>query len=1364
MVGLMSALLLLGVSGLVAAPALDILFLGANDTGDAGADAEVLAFLEQAFSDGTVSYMNSGATDGSEVADVIVMSSTFGSGSVRGKFHNSPVGILNWEEALMDSGDGEFGQSLESMTKSTDVVTMSLIDHPAAGDLAGLTIEFFTGAGPETLGSAELSLGTEAVGTAVDGSISGLPMLFVTETGEAVGEGAGIVGNISPARRVAFPMTDNSFNELTDDGKQLLANAIIWAASADTQESSIQQGLVAHWPLNEGSGDVFSEVVEGFDGFLPLAENGEQTTVSWSDGPPTQQNSVEFSGANSFIATDFPGIGGGNPRTVAFWVRTLDENAYFMAWGSNAAARKWHIRANGASGVMRTEYAGGQNFATTSLIDGEWHHVASVFPNGATEGEEILHYLDGVLDPRAGGGNQTIDTATVTGENFNWTDANSTEPYPVHIGAVLAHGFGRMLIGSIADVGIWNRGLTEDEINQLVNNSVELLIDPLPIPRYGRIKVRVNGVSSSLTDVPEFIVDPNSIKLLIDGEEAAAGSVTIGAKVDGRIDIDYSIVPDFFVSDFEHTIAVLCADTAGDAFDSGPRDFTTPAYSTVDSANRVEGVDTSKGGFRVFAYQTAASAPNRVFWSEEALRGEHGANLADMNVGPDLDRDGFGDIGGPSGVNGFIDPTVINYDATGGAGTGKFQDPDFIHPVLSDAAVAGILSDLAGGDQNNSHHEITTYIEFPTRDIYTMGVTSDDGFKVSIAGSNRDVLGQVLGFRDRGGSASSVFHFLIDEPGIYPVRLLWFNGTGGSNVEWYSVRDDGVNVLINDRATEGALSAYYEKSAGERARVTAASGLNALLNGGNLNPNQTFEITLQDGTTSVDEASVSFTFNGSSDGVTVNKSGSTTTVSFAPDGLLPANEAVSVDFSWAEMGGAATRVSFNATVRDYSTIESFHTASGTGDIRGFNWRVHQQEATNGTNVAAAEAQLASDIENIADLIFADDGNNFYIGNWINFDQDGSNRANFQSGSTIPAQQVPDEFFPGIPGLTFGTDNIAGEVTTFVEFPEAKLYQMVVNSDDGFAVTLATGETTADGTVQSPTSDDAVVLGANLGTRGSSDTTFFFAVKEPGLYPFRLVWFERGGGANLEWFTVNSDGSRALINGTQPGALRAFRTRNGTAGDFVAPDPDVARPSNPIVATSDNSPGAEGVENAIDNDPSTKYLNFDAGSGAVTGLTVTPGGSIVTGLALTSANDAAERDPATYQLSGSTDGGTTFTLIVEGDVPAFADRFTRVEVSFDNQVGYITYELLFPTTVGPNQNSMQIAEIELIGDSASVDATDPPAEEAGVAIADNGDGTVTITWSGSLEGSDDVDGVYSAEAGTSPMTISADAARRFYRVQ
>src|SRR5438046_9516773 len=79
--------------------------------------------------------------------------------------------------------------------------------------------------------------------------------------------------------------------------------------------------------------------------------------------------------------------------------------------------------------------------------------------------------------------------------------------------------------------------------------------------------------------------------------------------------------------------------------------------------------------------------------------------------------------------------------------------------------------------------------------------------------------------------------------------------------------------------------------------------------------------------------------------------------------------------------------------------------------------------------------------------------------------------------------------------------------------------------------------------------------------------------------------------------------------------------------------DVTQPGDPIVPSSNNSPGSEGVANAIDN-TANKYLNFDAANNALpTGFTVTPsvGLTVVPCITLTSANDAPERDPAPYTL-------------------------------------------------------------------------------------------------------------------------------------
>ena len=150
--------------------------------------------------------------------------------------------------------------------------------------------------------------------------------------------------------------------------------------------------------------------------------------------------------------------------------------------------------------------------------------------------------------------------------------------------------------------------------------------------------------------------------------------------------------------------------------------------------------------------------------------------------------------------------------------------------------------------------------------------------------------------------------------------------------------------------------------------------------------------------------------------------------------------------------------------------------------------------------------------------------------------------------------------------------------------------------------------------------------------------------------------------------------------------------------------DITLPGDEVVATSDNSPGGEQVPNAIDDNPSTKYLNFDK---VDTGLTITTGSGVVTGLALISANDAPDRDPANFILSGSNDDGATFTEIASGEVPEFLERFERQTLSFENDMAYTTYKLIFPEVVNPDgANSMQIAEIELLAGAPEAGGDEP----------------------------------------------------------
>lgn len=141
--------------------------------------------------------------------------------------------------------------------------------------------------------------------------------------------------------------------------------------------------------------------------------------------------------------------------------------------------------------------------------------------------------------------------------------------------------------------------------------------------------------------------------------------------------------------------------------------------------------------------------------------------------------------------------------------------------------------------------------------------------------------------------------------------------------------------------------------------------------------------------------------------------------------------------------------------------------------------------------------------------------------------------------------------------------------------------------------------------------------------------------------------------------------------------------------------DISMPDDDIDPSSSNSPFGEEVWRAIDNDPQTKYLNFD---GTGSGFTLKPGHgpTVVNGLRLTSANDAEGRDPTAYRLEGSSGGGV-FELIAQGPLPLFEDRFSTVEVAFSNDLPFGMYRLVFPSLRASGGQIMQIAEVEFLGE-------------------------------------------------------------------
>ena len=280
--------------------------------------------------------------------------------------------------------------------------------------------------------------------------------------------------------------------------------------------------------------------------------------------------------------------------------------------------------------------------------------------------------------------------------------------------------------------------------------------------------------------------------------------------------------------------------------------------------------------------------------------------------------------------------------------------------------------------------------------------------------------------------------------------------------------------------------------------------------------------------------------------------------------------------------------------------------------------------------------------------------------------------------TIALAQLTD-------GVKYKSDvTVPGKTVTSSEIT------LIVNADTAAPTVLAAGAITGEGTNVFVTFD--ALLDPATAANAANYTVSGVAVTGATLDP-------NGKDVILTLDQVVASGATVKVQAAKDLAGNAMTSATTLPVVFGQ---DVTQPTDPIVPTSSNFPAAENAPKAIDNLTNTKYLSFDILN---TGFTVTPavGASILNGITLTSANDAAERDPASFRIEGSNDG-TNFTLIAEGLAGTATNRLQRHVYMFPNTLAYTAYRVIFPTIANAaGANSMQVAEVELLGNSAAAPA-------------------------------------------------------------
>ena len=223
--------------------------------------------------------------------------------------------------------------------------------------------------------------------------------------------------------------------------RPLTALKLCASASLLLAAFSAQADLIDHWNFEEAAGTTTADSGIGSNtGTLGAGASWSTTEFA----PNGSTASIQFDGTDlahveikSYTA---PLVGGTNNRTISAWVKTngaspADINLSILSYGRNFGGQKWNFRSTqdnttlNPSGQLRTEVNGGYIIGTTSVTDGQWHHVAVVLNGGTPDVTELSLYVDGVLEGIHSSLTEAINTDTAGGTNVFIGDDHSNREW-----------------------------------------------------------------------------------------------------------------------------------------------------------------------------------------------------------------------------------------------------------------------------------------------------------------------------------------------------------------------------------------------------------------------------------------------------------------------------------------------------------------------------------------------------------------------------------------------------------------------------------------------------------------------------------------------------------------------------------------------------------------------------------------------------------------------------------------------------------------------------------------------------------------------------------------------------------------------
>lgn len=401
------------------------------------------------------------------------------------------------------------------------------------------------------------------------------------------------------------------------------------------------------------------------------------------------------------------------------------------------------------------------------------------------------------------------------------------------------------------------------------------------------------GLSFEATSGTAGGIPLTNISLTLNGSNVSSGLVITGTPQ------DRSVTYTNLANNTTYAAVITVRDDSGHEVSQTINFDTLPPFSLPEAfAFPISDTNSAQPGFkaRIAEALSATTLPNTIDRALQQLDG----TLIDSTTGAPFPNNATPSTDNPDGS---YNEDLINWSLEAGVTErGDFQAPDF-----PDQPIPGI------SQNNNLAAEILTYIELqPGR--YVMGVNSDDGFVVYAGANPRDLFATPLGrFDGSRGSADTTFPFLVTKAGLYPFRLVYYQGDGGGNLEWF-MQDPltGAKTLLNDRSNTNAVRAWRDIGPVDRPYILSVLPNPAAIG---VNTDTNIIISLQDGGAQVQQNSIQLSLNGQSVTPQITKTGEVTTVSYTPSPLLQGDTKYTVNLAYTDTASTQLGGTFDFTTR-----------------------------------------------------------------------------------------------------------------------------------------------------------------------------------------------------------------------------------------------------------------------------------------------------------------------------------------------------------------------------------------------------------------------------------------------------------------